>query len=220
MNKTKYLLAIVALALGSMTFTSCVRNDYYTPTPDPDYGGGNNTDYYTFNEEFTVDNRGWAFSSSTDSAYASVNNGILEFINYSKVGTNTQVVNTNMDYNNNFVIESRIKSDYQMGIIFGNSGNNYEYGYSFVIDNGGWFIVYKEGNVTTNVTVLKEWTQNSAINNNWNKVVIEQRSGYWIFSINGYEVHQMPARPLNGSYCGFILLPETQGYADYLTVNW
>jgi hypothetical protein len=125
-----------------------------------------------------------------------------------------------MDYNNNFVIESRIKSDYQMGVIFGNSGDNYEYGYSFVIDNGGWFIVYKEGNVTTNVTVLKEWTANSAINNNWNKVVIEQRSGYWIFSINGYEVHQMAARPLSGSYCGFILLPETQGYADYLTVNW
>lgn len=219
MKKTKYMIALLALALTA-TFTSCVRNDYYTP--DPNNNNNNNPDpvVYTFNEEFSNDNRGWAFSSSADSAYASVSNGQLEFINYSVLGSNTQVVQTNMSTSGNFTIESKIKSDYQMGIIFGNSGNQYEYGYSFIIDNGGYFIVYKEGNATTNVQVVKDWTANNAINANWNKVVIEQKNGYWTFFVNGYEVHQMAARPLNGTYCGFIVLSQTQGYADYLTVNW
>ena len=220
MKKTRFFFAALVLVAGSMTFTSCVRNEYYTP--EPDYPNNNNNDIYSFTEEFSNDNRGWAFSSSADSSYASVSGGVLEFINYSVLGSNTQVVQTNMNTNNNFVIETRIKSDNDMGVIFGNSGNQYEYGYSFIINNGGYFIVYKEGNANTNVEVIKDWTANSAININstWNKVVIEQTNGYWTFLINGYEVYQMPARPLNGTYCGFILLPQTEGYADYLTVEW
>lgn len=219
MKKTKHLLAIALLAVVSVGFTSCVRNDYYTTEPDP-VNHNNDNNNYVFNEEFSNDNRGWAFSSSPDSTYASVRNGMLEFINYSTQASNTQVVQTNGNFNNWFLIESRIKSDNDMGIIFGNSGNNFEYGYSFIINNGGYFIVYKEGNANTNVTVLKGWTQNNAIRSNWNEVTIEQKNGYWTFKVNGYEVHQMEARPVNGTYCGFITLPQTEGYADYLTVSW
>ena len=108
-----------------------------------------------------------------------------------------------------------------MGIVFGNTGNQYDYGYSFILNNGGFFVVYKEGNATTNVQVIKDWTSNSAIKTNgWNDVTIEQKNNYWTFMVNGYEVYQMQARPLGGTYCGFILLPKTVGYADYLTVSW
>ena len=130
MKKTRYFFAALVLVAGSMTFTSCVRNEYYTP--EPDYPNNNNNDIYSFTEEFSNDNRGWAFSSSADSSYASVSGGVLEFINYSVLGSNTQVVQTNMNTNNNFVIETRIKSDNDRGVIFGNSGNQYEYGYSFI----------------------------------------------------------------------------------------
>lgn len=220
MKRTIYLLAALCIA---MTFTSCVKNEYYTTDPNNNGGGGgNNNNYYVFNEEFSNDNRGWAFSSSMDSAYASVSQGMLEFINYSVVGTNTQVVQTNMRTDGNFTIESRIKSDNEMGLIFGNSGDQYEYGYSFVVNHTGFFIVYKEGNYNTNIQILKNATNSNAINinNAWNTLRIEQANGYWTFFINDYEVHQMAARPLNGTYCGYILLPQTQGYADYLTVEW
>jgi hypothetical protein len=220
MKRSKYLPAAIGIALGASLLTSCVKNEYYTPDPvNNNNNNNNNNNYYVFNEEFSNDNRGWAFSSSADSAYASVINGTLEFINYSTQASNTQIVETNMDIVRDFLIESRIRSDNDMGIIFGNSGDHYEYGYSFIINNGGYFIVYKEGNASTQVEVLKGWTQNTAITNNWNKVTIEQRNNYWIFTVNGYEVYQMPARPINGSYVGFITLPQTEGYADYLTVT-
>ena len=70
MKKTRYFFAALVLVAGSMTFTSCVRNEYYTP--EPDYPNNNNNDIYSFTEEFSNDNRGWAFSSSADSSYASV----------------------------------------------------------------------------------------------------------------------------------------------------
>ncbi len=221
MKKTTLLYAAIAL-IGLSTLTSCVRNDYYTvdPVDNTNNNNNNNPDPYKFNEEFSSDQRGWAFGSSADSTYAFVSGGMLEFINYSVLASNTQVVNTNGDFSGNWLIETRIKSDNDMGVIFGNSGNQYEYGYSFVLNNGGYYVVYKEGNANTDITVLKNWTANNAINSNWNDVTIEQKNGYWIFMVNGYEVYQMEARPINGKYCGFIVLPQTQGYADYLTVSW
>ena len=220
MKRTKHIYAAVALIALTMFFTSCVRHDHYTVDPVDPPPPVDNTDYYSFNEEFSNDQRGWAFGSTWDSSYAFVSGGLMEFINYSVLASNTQVVNTNGNFNGNFIIESRIRSDNDMGIIFGNSGNDYEYGYSFILNNGGYYVVYKEGNANTNVTTLKKWTANSAIKSGWNDVTIEQTNGYWTFLVNGYEVYQMESRPINGQYCGFIVLPQTQGAADYLTVSW
>lgn len=221
MKKSTYIYAAIALIGMSTIFTSCIRNDYYEPAPtNNNNNNNNNNDYNVFNEEFASDQRGWAFSSSPDSSYASVHDGMLEFINYSRTAANTQVVQTNGDFSGYFLLEARIKSDNDMGVVFGNTGNNYDYGYSFIINNGGYYVVYKEGNANTNVTVLKDWTPNTAISNNWNKVEVEQKNGYWTFYINNYEVHQMEARPVNGTYCGFITLSQTEGFADYLTVSW
>jgi hypothetical protein len=214
MKAINYTKGLLAVALFSLVFTGCVIRDdgYYDPNPNPTPTGYQ----YVFNEEFNNDTRGWAFDDPIDSAYALVTGGMYKFIDYSYTGgTHIAAVQTSANVNRNFLVQTRMRSNYAMGLIFGASNNSY--GYSFFIDEAGYFAVYKEGNPAQTII---DWQHSPNINHDWNDVEIEQVNDYWYGYINGVKVFQTPARYLSGSQFGYMVLANTTGYVDYLTVKW
>ena len=211
MKRIKYSSALLLVVLLSLAFTGCYRDrDYYEPDPQP-VGYEN-----SFNEEFEVDNRGWAFSDQEDSAYALVSNGVYKFVDYSKTGgTHIAAVPTGANVNRNWIAQTRLRSDYAMALIFGASQNSF--GYSFFIDESGYYAFFKEG---SSPQAVIDWTHNSAIKSGWNDVELEQVGEYWYGYVNGTKVFETPARILTGSQFGFMVLAGTTGSAEYLTVKW
>ena len=211
MKKMKYLSVVLFVALFSFAFTSCViheNDDYYNPQP---VGYTN-----VFNEEFNNDNRGWTFDDPADSAYGFVTTGMYKFVDESKTGGGHQaVVSTGVNTSRNFLIKTSMKSDYAMAVVFGVS--NTSAGYSFFVDNAGYFAVYKEG---TSPQTIVDWTQSNEITSSWNDVEVEQVGEDWVGYINNKKVFTIPARVLVGSKIGYMVLANTVGYADYLTVKW
>src|SRR5206468_47440 len=105
-----------------------------------------------------------------------------------------------------------------MGLVFGVSNN--DYGYSFFIDDKGYFAIYKEGNSTTPAKAILDWQYSSAIRTGWNDIELEQTGNYWTGYANGTKLFEIPAQYLAGSKIGYIVLAGTSGQADYLTVQW
>lgn len=209
----RFITAVGIMGLA-MSITSCHKRDNYYVQPAP-------TGYqYSFNDDFDYDAHNWSFSDNVNSAYVSISNGILKY-QYTPTadGSNTVAINTGADVDHNFVIQTRIRSDYEMGIVFG--VNNSNYGYSFIIDNSnGQFAVFSEGTNTSAISTLVNWTASSAIQSGWNDVEMEQVGDRWTGYINGTKVFDIPAHYLEGTKIGFIDIAGTTGYADYLTVQW
>lgn len=197
-------------------FSSCIKNEYYDAHPANPTPVGYR---YIFDDNFNSNINNWAFSDPKNSAYVDILNGMLRY-NYlpNASGTNTVAVNTGANLRNDFLVQTRIKSDNAMGLVFGVSNN--DYGYSFFIDGQGSFAVYKEGDAYTPVKTIIDWTYSNSINPGWNDVEIEQIGDYWTGYINGTKVFEIEAMYLAGVKCGFIVLSGTTGYADYLTVQW
>ncbi len=207
---------ILVAGLATMFLTSCVKNEYYETTPDPQPVGYK----YAFDDNFDFDANNWSFSDAGNSAYVSVRNGLLKY-SYLPVndGTNTVAINTGAVLTRDFLIQTSIRSDYAMGIAFGVSSN--DYGYSLFIDDEGYFALYKEGNANTQVQTIIDWQEsNSIISGGWNDVEIEQVGNYWLGYVNGTKIFEIPAKYLAGDQIGYIVLAGTTGYADYLTVQW
>lgn len=208
-------IGLILFAGIATIFTSCVKNEYYDTEPNQTPSGYQ----YQFDDNFDYDTHNWSFSDPAHSAYASVSNGMLKY-SYLPTdnGTNTVAVATGADVRRDFLVQTRIKSDYEMGLAFGVS--NSDYGYSFFIDDQGYFAVYKEGSANTAVKTIIDWQQTSAIQQGWNDVELEQVGNYWRGYINGTKVFEIEAQYLGGSKFGFIEMAGTTGYADYLTVQW
>jgi hypothetical protein len=214
MKRIKYAPVLMFVAVMSLGFTGCIiedDDDYYNPNPNPPSGY-----QQSFTEEFNNDTRGWTFDDNSDSAYAFVANGYYKMVDYSKLGSNhVAVVTTGANTSKNFIIKTRLNTDNAMGLIFGASNNTY--GYSFFIDAAGYYAVYKEG---SNPDPVINWTKSSSIKSGWNDIEVEQVADYWYFYINGVKVNQTPARVLAGSQMGYMVLANTTGQVDYLTVKW
>ncbi len=210
----KKLLVLPILAIV-VFFSSCVKNEYYDT--DPNQG---NTGYsYSFDDNFDYDDHNWSFSDPANSAYVSVGSGLLKYSYLpADKGTNTVAINTGANLKRDFLVQTRMKSDYEMGIVFGVSNSNY--GYSFFIDNEGYFALYEEGNANTSPKTIIDWKQSSAISTGWNDVEFEQVGDYWRGYINGTKVFEIQSQYINGSKIGYITMAGTTGYADYLTVQW
>ncbi len=212
MNRKNVTLTIALVVFSALGFTGCIiREDNYVPPPQQPVGYQN-----VFNEDFNNDRRGWTFDDPRDSVHAFVTDGLYKFVDYSYAGGyHITAVPTGAQVNRDFLVQTRIKSNNAMALIFGASNNSY--GYSFFVDDQGYFAVYKEGSPTE--TILN-WQSSTAIRTGYNDVELEQVNDYWYGYINGVKVFQLPARYLSGSQCGFMVLPNTTGYADYLTVKW
>jgi hypothetical protein len=212
MNSIKTLLMITA---GSVLFTSCIKNEYHNVTPEPVPVGYQ----YSFNDEFNNNVNNWEFTDPANEAYVDIINGTLKYT-YLPVdpGTNTVAIATGANVKRDFLVQTRIRSDNAMGLVFGVS--NKDYGYSFFIDGQGSFAVFKEGDANTPVKTIIDWTYSSTIQVNWNDIELEQIGGYWIGYINGTKVFEIESQYLSGSKFGYIVLDGTTAYADYLTVQW
>jgi len=212
MKGIKYAPVLALVAMLSLGFTGCIiddDDDYYNPNPPAGYRN-------TFNEDFNDDNRGWTFDDSKDSAYGFVANGYYKMVDYSKLGSNhVAVAPTGANTSGDFLIKTRMNTDNAMGLIFGASNNSF--GYSIFIDQAGYFAVYKEG---ANPDPVINWTQSSSIKSGANDIEIEQVADYWYLYINGVKVSQTPARVLAGAQMGYMVLANTTGQVDYLTVKW
>lgn len=206
-------------ALSSLIFlSSCVKNEYYTvepdaPPPPPAYN-------YVFDDNFNNNINNWTFTDHDNAAYVSLVNGWLKYTYLPAFdGTNTVAVKTGAKLHRNFLIQTSIKSDNAMGLCFGVS--DYDYGYSFFIDNQGYFALYKEGTATDGVQTILDWQATDAVyKDGWNDVELEQVGNYWMGYINGIKVFEIQSQYIEGSKIGYIVLAGTTGYADYLTVQW
>jgi len=218
MKAKKYIAILGLVVAGSAIITSCVEKNYYDTNPNYNNQGNNYSGYsYVFDEEFNASD-GWAFTSPTDSAYASVSNGTLQYVDYSAAQSNMTVENTGANVTDSFTVQTRIESNNNMGLIFGASST--DNGYAFYIDTAGNYSLYKEGTGTTASTVIIASTADSlATKDGWNILEIDQANGTWTGYINGSQVFQKTAATLSGANFGFKVLPGTIGYADYLIVK-
>lgn len=210
------LALLLIMGLGFFTMTSCVTNEYYNVEPDEPQVGYQ----YLFDDNFDYDAHNWSFNDPGNSAYVSVRNGVLKYTYLpANTGTNTVAINTGASVYRDFLIQTSIRSDYAMGLVFGVS--NAHYGYSIFIDNDGYFAVFDEGGANIPVETIIDWKYSNAINKGgWNDIEFEQAGNYWYGYINGVKVFELPAKYLDGSKIGYIVLDGTTGYADYLTVKW
>ncbi len=209
-------ILMTVFAIGTLFMTSCVKNEYYTVAPEEPVVQYN----YAFDDNFDNNFNNWAFSDPSNAAFVSIINGKLKYTYLPAFeGTNTVAINTGAKLHRNFLVQTRIKSDYAMGLTFGVSDN--DYGYSFFIDNEGYFALYKEGSAQEGVQTILNWQASNAIYiNTWNDLEFEQVGNYWYGYINGVEVFKVPSQYMGGSKVGYIVLDGTTGYADYLTVKW
>ncbi len=208
--------ALLLFTLLSASLTSCVVRDdsYYNPEPASPY-------QYSFTDEFNGDYNGWSFKDGTNHAQVYVSGGQLHY-DYHPYdnGTNTVAVSTGMSTGSRaFDIRTRFQSNNAMALVWGVSPA--DYGYSFFIDDRGYFALYDEGTSSIKPSAIIDWSQSNAIRSGWNDVEVEAtRSGSWIGYINGVQVFQIPARTLYGSQAGYMVLANTSGDADYLDVYY
>lgn len=213
----KRLLFIPAMILlTAIGISSCVvrHDDYYNTQPASSY-------QYSFNDEFNYDRNNWSFSDNTNRAYVTIANGQLHYDYHpTDNGTNTVAVSTGMPVGTyRFDIQTRFQSNNAMALVWGVSSS--DYGYSFFIDDRGYFAVYDEGAASVKAQTLIDWTQSGAIRQGWNDVELQAtKGGNWIGYINGTQVFQIPARTMYGSQVGYMVLANTSGDADFIDVAW
>jgi len=206
MKRALYFLFPASLLLGG-----CFHTDNYNVQPQPQL--------YEFAEDFNNNARNWAFYDAGNNAEAQITGGLLKYTYYpSGSGSNTVAINTGARLNSDFTIQTSIRNNNAMGLVFGVSPSSY--GYSFFIDPNGYFAVYDEGDASHAPQTIINWTASGAIGSGWNDLELEQQNGYWTGYCNGTQLFTISARPFYGSQIGYILLDHTTGYADYLYVQW
>jgi hypothetical protein len=218
------LVKILVLAAIGMSVASCIQrdnNNYNNAAPNNNYPHNYIIDSsYSYNEEFNGrDNNLWAYTDPADSAYASVTDSGLQYVDYSAVKSAMTTVYTGVNVADNFTVTTRVKSDNMIGLIFGASATSN--GYAFYIDTAGNYSIYQEGVGSAASTAIVASAQDTlyALKDNWNTLEVQQANGTWTFSINGSQVTSMTARALSGNAFGYKILPGTIGYASYLKVQ-
>lgn len=206
-------LALSTFGIGALLLTSCVRTDVVHPVIET----------YAFSEDFNNNINGWNFSDAANYASGFIAGGTYR-ISYQDDYFPAYYVSQTLPFNraDDFIIETKMGSDNNMGLLFGYNDAIGAYGYSLTIDYDGNFALYDEGGngYGTEVEEIYPLSSSSVVRNagDWNTVRIEQHSGRWYVSINGYEVFNMEAQNLRGTGVGYVLMPFTEAEADYLDV--
>lgn len=214
MKRNIFILAILAIVL---LLGSCTRDRGPRPVPGPSF--------YQYIEEYDNDRRGWSFADQANRAYGVVSNGSYKMA-YNDDLQPAYYISQNIGFNrfDDFTIYTRIGSDNMMGLLFGFNSSTRSYGYSFTIDYDGYYALYDEGGngYGGDIVELVPPTTNSFVrrNGDYNELRLEQRSGRWLGYVNNALVFNIKAQNLNGTNVGYVLLPFTQGEADYLQVDW
>lgn len=212
----KRLLSFCSILCLTLFASSCVRDN----GPQPYYPQA-----YTYVEEFDNNNNGWSFADPANFAYGVVSNGTFKF-DYNDDLTEAYYVSKNIGFNrySDFTIYTRIGSNNNMGLLFGDNSAAGSYGYSFTIDYDGYYALYDEGGngYGPDVQAIVSPTTNAFAYGNgaFNDLRLEQRGSRWIGYVNDHQVFNVPAQTLQGVNVGFVNVKNTQGEADYLQVDW
>ncbi|WP_118950249.1 family 16 glycoside hydrolase [Taibaiella helva] len=208
------IASIIAVAGMVLFFSSCDRDRGPYPAVQR-----------SFVEEFYDNRMGWEFADPANNAYGEVNNGIYMF-DYNDDFTEAYYVSKLIGFNrySDFTIYTRIRSNNNMGLLFGDNSSVGSYGYSFTIDYDGYYALYDEGGNGYGPdvqTIVAPTTNNRVVpNGGWNDLRLEQRGDRWIGFVNDVQVFNVPAQNLLGTNVGFVDVKNTQGDADYLQVDW
>lgn len=212
--------ALLLAVLGAGILMTGCRRTNVVPNPPVE-----NT--YTFVDEF-VDNRNdWAFSNQIEDAYGGISSrGTFEFSYLDPNGVayyRSKDIRFNPD--KNFVLQTRIGSDNNMGLLFGYDEASGAYGYSLTISEDGQFALWDEGgngNGVNDITAIVSPTASNAVNPNgdWNDVVIEQKGNNWEGYINDVKVFTVRASYIVKGSVGFVIVGNTRGEADYIQADF
>ncbi len=211
----KRLLLLPAFAVfACLSFSGCViySDDYYDATPAYSHN---------FSDDFNTDRYGWSFTDRSNNASVYFSDGRLHYDYHPQNdGTNTVAVATGMNTSVPcFDLQTRLRSDHAMAMVWGVSAS--EYGYSFFIDDQGYYAVYDEGNSGLAPQPIIDWTRSGAIREDWNDLELQaDKQGNWTGYINGVQVFQIPARTLYGSQIGYMVLANTNGDAEFIDLSW
>lgn len=211
----RYLSAITGLLLLTVVAASCTRDNRRPPGPV--------IREYSFVDDFDNDRNGWGFADGVNVAYGVVSGGTFRF-DYLDDYYEAYYVAQDVRFNpyDDFTISARIGSDNNMGLLFGKSGD--AYGYTFTVDYDGYYALYDEGGngYGPDIVELVPPRTNNYVhyNGDWNELTIEQRGARWYGYINGVEVFNIEAQNFRGNQIGFMVVPFTQGEADYIEAFW
>ena len=134
-------LALVSAGIifAGSVITGCVQKNDYNSNPhyngyNNNNGAGNTSGYtYIYDQEFNSGNvAGWVFTDAADSAYSTISDGSLQYVNYSFAKSSTSLVTTQANINGNFTVQTKLESNKIIGLIFGASAT--DNGYAFYID--------------------------------------------------------------------------------------
>src|SRR5690606_7101687 len=217
MYMKKFIL--FAILGGGLALSSCERH-YVEPYPPVE-----NT--YTFVDEFVDNRNGWAFADQVEDAYGVVTgNGTFAFSYLDPYGIayyRSKDIRFNPD--KNFVLQTRIGSDNNMGLLFGFDDRTGAYGYSFTVDYDGYVALWDEGgngNGNQDIVAVVEPFRHNAVNRNgnWNDLVLEQVGNNWIGYVNDVKVFTVRAQYLAKGSVGFVVVGNTRGEADYIQADF
>jgi hypothetical protein len=212
----KKVFSILSIAGLSIFATSCVRDNGPGPYQPQ---------RVTYDEEFNDNSRGWNFADAASFAYGVVSNGTYKF-DYNDDLQEAYYASKPIGFNqyDDYTIQTRIGSNNNMGLLFGDNSSIHSYGYSFTVDYDGYYALYDEGgngygpNVQT--IVAPATNSNVFINGAFNELRLEKRGQRWIGYVNDVQVFNVAAETLKGTNVGFVDVKNTQGEADYLQVDW
>jgi hypothetical protein len=214
MNKT----AIFFIFAAVVAIASCKKSDNNNSVTKPSAV----TYSYSFTDQFNDDTNGWVKLGPTNNTTIVVSNGLLNFMYhpvYNVSATFTDTVNPAFDTQHDFMLQTSVGSDNAMGLAFGTTPTNG--GYTFEINNNGYYALFFQGDTTRAKTAIFNWTKTTAAKpGTYNTLELDQINGEWSGYVNGTQVFTTTARPLAASTLGFIAEPNTNGTADYITVKW
>lgn len=209
---------ILAAVLGFSTLVVGCRRDNIGPNQP-------HQQQYEFVDEFDDNRNDWNFADNVYDAYGVVSNGTFKF-NFLDVNSPAYYIAKNIQFNpdKNFVLQTRIGSDNNMGLLFGYDANSGAYGYSFTVDYDGYYALWDEGGNggSADITpIISSRTSNVVYaNGDWNELKLEQAGNNWIGYINGQQVFNVPAQYIVKGSVGFMVVGGTRGEADYLQANF
>jgi len=211
----KFIQHMALTVLAAATLSSCTKSDYPNPQSATVAAYTNE-----LRDDFNADTHNWSYTDSLTSSSIFLNNGMLYFTAHPHTATiNYATIVGGFKPAANFMVESSLSSDNQMGILIGNSDT--VNGYSFKIDDKGNYAVYNEGTQHYPTMPIIDWQFSNALSKTSNNVLrLEQIGTSWHGSINGTEVFVINAHPLVNNHTGFVMAGGTNGQADYLDIKW
>ncbi len=176
----------------------------------------------TFLDEFDNNSNNWIIKNN-DNYHTYIDEGKYFIEHKREEGSWFFWKNIDMDYEKDFVIESKINlidgvDDWGYGLVF--SGLDADNIYVFNISGNGQYNIYKYENAE--YTIIHRWSQDEVINMKGipNVLKISQVNKRWSFWVNDKKLFDTLGMITFGNYIGFVVSHRMTIAADYLKVEY